>query len=113
MKQRALARLALHADIAPHQLHVLTRNSQAQTRTLLLAGIANLYKRFEDLLMIFGFDTNPRILDFQQQMRMRIFLGTQTHNNLSLLGEFNRITDKVQQHLAQAGFVTLDISRKF
>ncbi len=90
------ARLALHEQLAPHQVHQLAGDGEAETGPLLADLRAHLHQRLEDVLQVIrGYaDTGVGHLDTQE---VALHQGTQHH--LALRRVLDGVAHQVVEHL--------------
>src|SRR5262245_31729814 len=105
MKATSLVQLALNPDAPAHQFDKLCRDCQAKTRAAIPArcGRICLNESAEDLPLLIRCDTYARIGN--SELQRHIVADTlQRHidNNFPALGELDRVTDEIDEHLPQS-----------
>ena len=105
-EDRPDARLALHADLAAHQLHQAAADGEAEARAAVLPrrrGVG-LRERIEQLVELRGGDADPGVAHLEAQHRFGVGFGDESDRDgdLTALGELEGVAEQVGEHLAQA-----------
>src|SRR6202167_1976107 len=105
MKCAAPARHTFDPDSSAHQIHQAAGICQAETYAAVLSsrGAISLGERFENHRLLVIRDANPAILNAKMQLNAfrRNLLRLAIYDDLALLGELDRIPDKIYQDLAK------------
>ena len=106
-ERRAAPEAAVEADLAAHQLDDTARDRQPETRAAEASArrLIGLAERLEELLRDLGRDPGARVGDREAQHDAELALdavddGARRHAPGG--GELHRVSEQVQQHLAQA-----------
>ena len=104
-KRAAATHLALYPNAATHHLHQPRTDCEAKTRSAVLAGGGSigLAESFEDETFLVGRNADAGILhrELQCDFSVRRLLDSSIDMDTALVGELDRVSDEVQQHLAQ------------
>ncbi len=116
-KATPFTRFALHLDVSAHHPDDLAADVKPQADPFGFAErAAGLFERFEDARELFGGDSDAGVLDLENDGRglpRRIrFAAIDPEGHGTLLGEFDGVSQKIDQHLAEPEPVRLDPFRK-
>ena len=105
----ALARLALHPDLAAHHQDKLADNGQPQAGAAILSGggAVGLGKALEQVFLLFRGNADAGITHFNAQHHPGSKGGQTPHPNphLALMGELDGVGHEIGQHLPHPGRV--------
>ena len=110
-ERAALARHALHPDLAPHARHQLLGDGETETRASVAprGGSVRLDEGLEEARLGLSGDADAGVADLEAQarpLRPRPCVGEGgAQHHLALLRELHRVAHEVAQHLAQAARV--------
>ncbi|MNH13818.1 hypothetical protein D3C79_734000 [compost metagenome] len=106
MERGAHPWLALHPNVAVHQLHQLLRNGQSQPGAAVLARgrAVGLTERLKQARTLLGGHANAGVAHPEMQLNALLTGGHCFHpdHNLATFGELGSVVTQVNQHLAQA-----------
>ena len=104
-EQAAFAGAAVDPDVAAHQAHQLAADREPEAGAAEPAlRLADLLERAEDAVDLVGRDADAAVFDFETQRGLRSAASDASHaqSHLAAVGEFHRVAEQVEQHLAQA-----------
>src|SRR6056297_1138663 len=108
----------MKGNFSTHRFHKLFCDCKAQTGPSELAAVLSLLllKRLKDFLLLVLFYSDPRILHLEAQVNpIFLPLTVETHHHefdIPLIGEFDRVSYKVEQQLPNSTFVEYHSDRK-
>ena len=122
LEQAAPTYLAAGGEVTTHKTHELPADGQAQPGSLAslcrheVAPACRLYKGLKDGLQLLGGDAGAGVLHFKVEGRPPWRAGegrggdTDVQRHGALLGELDRVAEKIAQHLAQLALVGHDVA---
>ncbi len=115
VKCAALPDFAFHPHAPSHQFHQLARNRQAEARSAKAArrGSVGLCKGFENDLLFFNGNAHAGVGNGNVQAHLLACDGFdfRTDEDVSLLGEFDGVSDQVHDELTQPRWISDQYSR--
>ena len=112
-EQAPLARRALAADLAAHQLDEPPRDGEAKSGAAILAAVAvGLNVGLEQPLLLKLAEADAGIGDVEAELELAVGvagIGVQAHR--AARGELHRVVGQIGEHLAKADGVALDEAR--
>jgi hypothetical protein len=116
-ERRALARLALHADLAVHHDHELLGDRQAQAGAAVAARgrAVGLREGLEQLRLHRGRNAHAGVahLEAEDDAVVAFGLPGDADDDFAALGELDRVADEVHEHLAQPARIAAQEARHF
>ena len=118
MKCRTFSRHALGPHFSTHQFHQPFADGQAQSRAAVMLRRRNvrLHERLEQPRQLVGRDADAGVLHGKMQMQRIRFGFIQRRRgkhfdpdgNIASVGEFDRVAEKIRQHLPQPERIAFD-----